>query len=107
MSVLGRRVMEVLPEFAGEMRRSLLEMGEAALAGQVAELRIEELCGCGDDFCSTFYVRERPKGTYGPGHRNVPLETDDGLVCLDVVEGVIVCVEVLYRADVGEMLGGE
>ena len=106
MSVVGRLVTDVLPEFGGEMRRLLVERGEAGLAGQVAELRIVEICGCGDDFCSTFYVRERPEGTYGPGHRNVPLGTDEGLVSLDVVDGAIVCVEVLYREDVGELLAG-
>ena len=106
MSVLGRLVTDVLPEFAGEMRRLLLELGEPELAAQVAGMRIEEVCGCGDDFCSTFYVRVRPEGTYGPGHRNVPLEADEGLVTLDVVDGVIVCVEVLYRDDVGELLAG-
>lgn len=106
MGVIGKLVTEILPEFAGEMQRLLVECGEAGLATQVAELRFEEMCACGDDFCSTFYVRPRPEGTFGPGHRNVPLGVDEGLVCLDVVGAEIVCVEVLYREDVREVLEG-
>jgi len=24
-------------------------------------------CGCGDDFCQSFYTQPRPEGPYGPG----------------------------------------
>ena len=38
------------------------------------------------------------------GHENVVLDEAEGLVVLDVVNGQIVCVEVLDRADVKERL---
>ncbi len=47
-----------------------------------------------------FYVRPMPKGAYGPGHRNVPLTPQDGMLILDVVDEKIAAVEVLDRDDV-------
>jgi hypothetical protein len=75
------------------------------LAAQVPSLRIFERCSCGDDICSTFYVKSRPNGAYGPNHRCVRLFPDKGnLLILDVVAGEIACVELLDRADVRKQL---
>jgi len=55
-------------------------------------------CGCGDDFCASFYTQPKPKGAYGPGHYTLALETAaQGMLILDVVDGVISFVEVLYH----------
>jgi hypothetical protein len=94
----------VLPAFAAELRQLLEEQGEPELAAQVPGVAILERCRCGDDFCSTFYTQPRPKGGYGPGHRNVPLTPDEGMVILDVVGAEIACVEVLDQNDVREKL---
>jgi len=37
---------------------------------------------------------------YGPGQRNVALEPAKGMLILDVVNGVIAQVEILYRNDI-------
>ena len=91
---------EVLPPFVRELEKLLGEQGEHELAAQVPELRIVERCRCGDDFCGTFYAQPRPKGSYGPNHRNVELSPKVGMLILDVVDGKIACVEVLYRDDI-------
>jgi len=46
----------------------------------------------------------KPEGSFGPGHRNVVLTTDEGMLVLDVVTGEIACVEVLDRKDVRRKL---
>lgn len=99
-----RSLIETLPEFACELQRLLIEKDEPELASQVPSLRIFERCSYGDDFCATFYTQPKPKGAYGPGHRNVVLAPDDGTIILDVVEDQICCVEVLDREDVCQKL---
>jgi len=80
-------------------------MGEPELAAQVPTLAIFDRCRCGDDFCcGTFYTQPRSEGAYGPGHRNVALTPDEGMLILDVVNGEIMCVEVLNREDVQKKL---
>jgi hypothetical protein len=64
---------ELLPAFAAELERALRADGKDELADQVAGLVIESLCGCGDDFCSSFYTGVRPVGAWGPALRNVKL----------------------------------
>lgn len=95
---------DVLPAFAAELRRLLTEKGKPELAAQVPGLVIFDRCRCGDDLCSTFYTQPKPEGSFGPGHRNVALTPEQGMVILDVVAEEIACVEVLGRSDVREKL---
>ena len=93
-----------LPDLAFELQQLLEAQGEPALAAQVAELRIVDRCQCQDNFCSTFYVLPKPQGRYGPGHRNVSLTPEEGMLILDVVHEKIACVEVLYRDEIRQKL---
>ncbi|MGA8222436.1 MAG: hypothetical protein WB780_12340 [Candidatus Acidiferrales bacterium] len=95
---------DTLPAFTAELRQLLEEQGESELAAQVSRLAILDRCRCGDDFCATFYTKPKPIGGFGPGHRNVRLMPEDGMLILDVVAGEIACVEVLDRNDVREKL---
>ena len=96
---------ETLPDFASELQQLLETQGEPELAAQVSGLRIFDLCGCGDDICSTFYTKPRPEGSFGPGLRNVRVIPPDGaLLILDVVNEEIACVEVLDRPEMREKL---
>ena len=95
-------VTEVLPEFSTELVAALVAQGDVDLAAQVRDLLIVETCGCGDEFCASFYVVPRPGGGWGLGHRCVPVDIDTGMVVLDVVDEVITYVEVLHRPDVAE-----
>lgn len=95
---------DTLPAFAAELQRLLTEAGEPELAAQVPGLVILDRCRCGDDFCATFYTQPKPEGRYGPGHRNVALTPEEGMLILDVVDDKIACVEVLYRDEVRRKL---
>ncbi|MBR7839165.1 hypothetical protein KDL01_38235 [Actinospica durhamensis] len=90
---------ETFPAFAAELVSLLTSDGHTDLAVCAHDLRIVAQCGCGDDFCQSFYTAPKPDGAYGPGHRNIPLLRDgdrSGMIVLDVVNGRIMYVEVLY-----------
>ena len=95
---------DTLPALAAELRQLLTENGEIKLAEQVPGLMILDRCRCGDDFCATFYTQPKPNGAYGPGHRNVALAPEEGMLILDVVGQEIACVEVLYRNEIRQKL---
>jgi hypothetical protein len=95
---------EILPQLALELERLLREHEESELAAQVRTLAIVDRCRCGDDFCASFYTQPKPKGAYGPGHRNLDLDAEKGMVIVDVVSGLIAHVEVLNRDDVRKQL---
>jgi hypothetical protein len=98
------RFIDILPTLAVELEQLLIEQKEPALAAQVHHLNIVDRCRCGDDFCATFHTEPKPKGSYGPWHRNITLELNNGMIILDVVKEKIVCVEVLYRDEVKKAL---
>ena len=95
---------EVLPILAQEIEELLKKQNEPKLAAQVASLTIVDRCRCGEDFCAAFYVEPKPKGAYGPGHRNVDLEPEGGMIILDVVDDRIMQIEVLYRDEVRQAI---
>jgi hypothetical protein len=99
-------IKHVLPDFADELTALLVAAGKQDLAAQVPELEIVDRCRCGDDFCATFYTRPKPQGSYGAGHQNIVLGPKSGELILDIADGTIVCVEVLYR-DEGQNLAAE
>ena len=49
-------------------------------------------------------MRPKPEGAYGPGHRSIDLNADEGMLILDVVDGNIVAAEVLYRDAIRQKL---
>lgn len=97
MTNAPKLLIDLFPELAAELEQLLLEQGEADLARQIPTLGVIDRCHCGDDFCGTFYVLPKPKGAYGPDHRNVSLEPKEGMLILDVVRERIAAVEVLCR----------
>jgi hypothetical protein len=99
-----KALVDAFPLLSEELQQLLVQKGESELAAQVPGLAILERCRCGDDFCATFYVQPKPKGAYGPGHRNVSLEPQQGMLILDIVDDKIACVEVLYRDEIRRKL---
>ena len=91
---------EVLPDLAAEVESLLSREGEAELARQVQELQIVDRCRCGDDFCAAVYTAPRPKGAWGPGHYTLPLDPERGFLNVDVLNGKIVELEVLFRDEI-------
>jgi hypothetical protein len=94
------------PEFAEELAALLLVENETALADQLLSAAIVARCECDDEFCASFYTAPRPDGAYGPGHENVLLEPRVGMVVLDVVQGRLMQVEVLYHPEFRRRLRG-
>ena len=96
------RLQEVYPEFADELRGLLSD--EPDLASQVDEVQVVDRCRCQDSFCSSFYTVPSPSGGWGPGHENIMLDSETGMIILDVVDRKISMVEVLNRDDVREKI---
>lgn len=86
---------EVYPELCAELIGLLTVEGLSDLGVSAHDLRIVAPCRCGDDFCQSFYTAPPPNGAYGPGHRNVVLAPEQGMIVLDVVDGRIMFVEVI------------
>src|SRR5580704_19555112 len=95
---------ETLPLLAQELQQLLQDQGESKLATQISGLTIVDRCRCGDDFCASFYTQPKPKGAYGPNHRCLDLDAENGMIVIDVVSDVIAHVEVLNRDDVRKRL---
>jgi len=102
------RFKDLLPEFYGEVERLFLKLGRDDLMGQLSELEIVGRCGCGDSFCSTFYVKGGreinvvEKNVVGSCHKEcIELEAERGTIIVDIDNfGCIVGFEVLDREDV-------
>ena len=95
---------DAIPDLARELEALLVSSGESSLAAQVRGLRIVDRCRCDDSFCATFYTVTRPKGAWGPGHKNISLDCETGMLVLDVVDDKITCVEVLDRDEIRQRL---
>ena len=95
---------ENMPGLVAELEVLLKSQGETELASQISKLRIIDRCRCGDEFCATFYVQPKPRGAYGPGHRNVALSPETGMLILDVVGDKIAAIEALYRDEIRRKL---
>ncbi|WP_406050280.1 hypothetical protein [Kribbella sp. NBC_00889] len=92
------RLVDQWPKLSSELRDALIAEDEVGLANSVDSLEVVQACGCGDDFCQSFYTADPPDGAYGPGHRDVLLGPPwTGMLILDVVGDEIVYVEVLDR----------
>jgi hypothetical protein len=97
MSVILR---EVLPGLAQELEALLRANSETELADQVSSLEVVDRCRCNSDSCATIYNVQKPKGAWGPSHRNVVLDPIDGMTVLDVLDEKIVCIEILDRDEI-------
>jgi hypothetical protein len=95
---------ETRPQLARELEELLKRQGEPELAAQVSHLAIVDRCRCGDEFCSSFYTQPKPDGRYGPDHRCMDLDADEGMLIVDVVADTIAHVEVLNRDDIRKKL---
>ena len=107
---------QIWPDVVDRLKNLLTESGEIELAATVEGLEVYDRCRCGSDHCATVYTKPRPSGGFGPGHRNVvfwnanTIDLDTRLrvgdtstapttkytTILDVVDGEIRCIEILY-----------
>jgi|SRR6185295_13387151 len=91
---------DALPDAAAEVRELAERSGDEGLPEQVPTLRIFDRCRCGEEWCATFYTAPRPFKGWGPKHTTRNLDANAGMIAIDLVDGKIVCVEVLNREDI-------
>jgi hypothetical protein len=96
------RLDDLAPELATELETLFRQHNEPALADQARALEIVERCRCRDRFCATFYPVPRPAIPWGPDHSTYVLLL--GALHVDVLDGKIMCVEVLDRNEFREKL---
>jgi hypothetical protein len=94
------KLADVFPAFLTELEALLVCEGRSDLCEQLVRLAVVDRCRCREDSCSHFYTAPKPIGSYGPGHENLVLPAERGLVVLEVVDRAIVGIEVLDRPDV-------
>jgi hypothetical protein len=102
------RLVDVLPGLASELEDLLRDEGERGLAAQVATLPFVARCCNEVEVCQSFStapgIGNRPPRP--AERRTIQLDPDDGMIWVDVTDGRIVFVEVLYRDDVERALRG-
>lgn len=100
---------EAFPGFLPELRALLERAGLSAIAEQADGLELAGRCRCGDELCSTFYVKgcrsplgpEEQSGRDPDRRGSHDLEPEEGFVIVDTDHlGRLTTVEVLGRPDV-------
>ena len=103
------KLRDAFPRFASELKRLLAASARSELAEQLEDLELASRCGCGDSFCSTFYVtggrspltmeQRKDRGPFWS--ESLDVDASEGMVIVDTDQlDRIVSVEVLYRPDV-------
>jgi len=93
-------ISEVLPDLLEEMVYLLQGTGAEALEQQLRVLRIESICDCGDDNCSSFATTSEVKVG-----EVVELNPSEGFLIIDLNDAQQICfIEVLGRPDVKYLL---
>src|SRR5579859_2467870 len=93
-------VSDVLPDLIDEMAALLREASADPLVEQLAELRIESVCDCGDENCASFATAAEVKVA-----NYVELQSMEGQVIIDLNANDEICfIEVLGRPDIKYLL---
>lgn len=93
-------VSDVLPDLIDEMAALLREVGAEPLIEKLAALRIEAVCDCGDESCSSFATLEEVKVDNA-----VELPVMEGYLIVDLNAANEICfIEVLNRPDIKYLL---
>lgn len=95
---------EAFPDLAAEVVALLERAGHAGLAEQLPELSVLERCRCGDDSCATIEMTVGAELGAASVRETIPLDPETGMISVDVVDGRIVTIEVLFRDDVRKTL---
>ena len=91
---------DVLPDLVDEMAALLREAGAEPLIEQLAGLKIESICDCGDENCSSFATMPEVKV-----HNAVELPAIEGFLIVDLNAANQICfIEVLNRPDIKYLL---
>ncbi len=91
---------EVLPDLLDEIAALLRQVGADPLIEKLPALRIESICDCGDDNCSSFATLGEVKV-----HNAIELPAMEGFLIIDLNPSEEICfIEVLNRPDVKYLL---
>jgi len=91
---------DILPDLIEELAWLLRQTGAEPLIGQLRELRIESVCDCGEETCSSFATADEVKVA-----ATVELPASEGCLIIDLDASEQICfVEVLNRPDVKYLL---
>lgn len=91
---------EVLPDLLDEIAALLRQVGADPLIEKLPALRIESICDCGDDNCSSFATLGEVKV-----HNAIELPAMEGFLIIDLNPSDEICfIEVLNRPDVKYLL---
>ena len=93
-------VSDVLPDFLDEVAALLREAHADPLIEQLPKLRIESVCDCGDENCSSFATASEVKVA-----NHVELPAIEGMLIIDLNAAEKICfIEALNRPDVKYLL---
>jgi hypothetical protein len=93
-------ISEVLPDLLEEIVFLLQGTGAEPLEEQLRALRIESICDCGDDNCSSFATAGEVKV-----EQVVELSPAEGFLIIDLNQAQKICfIEVLGRPDIKYLL---
>ncbi len=91
---------DILPDLIEELAWLLRQTGAEPLIEQLRELRIESVCDCGEEACSSFATADEVKVA-----ATVELPASEGYLIIDLDASERICfVEVLNRPDVKYLL---
>jgi len=91
---------EVLPDLLEEIAALLRQVGADPLIEKLPALRIESICDCGDDNCSSFATLGEVKV-----NNAIELPAMEGFLIIDLNPSDEICfIEVLNRPDVKYLL---
>jgi hypothetical protein len=85
------------PAFASELRQLLVKAGRPELAQSVERLRLVERCPCDKPHCASFYTAPRFHVLWRWPDETIELDPERGRISVDLINGEIVCVEILDR----------
>ena len=93
-------VSDVLPDFLDEVAALLREAAADPLIEKLPQLRIESVCDCGDENCSSFATAAEVKVA-----NHVELPAMEGMLIIDLnAAGEICFIEALNRPDIKYLL---
>lgn len=97
------KLSDVLPELSRELANALRVDGMQEFADQLTTLTLADRCRCNDSGCATFYTSEKPASDRQLT-RLIPNTYIPGLICIQVQDEIIVCIEMLKRPDLKQRL---
>jgi hypothetical protein len=97
------RLVDALPDLAEEVRILLGRADRADLTEQVDALLVVDRCRCANPFCATVLTAPpEGAGLVGGVDGTVTLHPERGLLFVDVIDGWIETVQVLFRPEIRE-----